>query len=60
MNVALIAQGVLVMWSDRGIKMILYLRSVRPIREDRWDIGLLVAEIHFGLQRKLHHSMQQL
>lgn len=31
MNVALIAQGILVMWSDRSIKMILYLRSVRPI-----------------------------
>lgn len=60
MNVALIAQGVLVMWSDRGIKMILYLRRVRPVRKDRWDIGLLVAEIHFGLQRKLRHSMQQL
>lgn len=59
MNVALIAQGILVMWSDGGIKMILYLQSVRPVREDRWDTGLLVAEIHFGLQRKPRHSMQQ-
>jgi len=31
MNIALIAQGILIMWSDRRIKMILYLQSVRPV-----------------------------